>query len=777
MAANDKVFLFYIRDESGRYYYADNDKVFKTTERKPLKYSPVGWDEIEYIAKISGNEWVATREVSESLRFVKDGGNILRSIIARSSFTAKAFIEIDKLDTFDRTYNLWYKGQLDLSNYSSESDYVDCNILEQGLIGLLRNREDVEYQIPFKNDDITVNLNGVKLGARASWVLGDSGLGGNNGSIVEYGSNKAVPFFVPVLRPIFNSANGELGDMIYIPMTQYSNNVQAGNFIIPNDQDFGMSQIVQQANPYNPTIPPVNINLHTPGKRGNTFVRSSVAWHNISVQGWFNVGITWDDQVSAAPNTKFRVVVYMGGVDLGMNYRLTSYTRRLGQSDWFDKDSSMMYYENIELSGYLPFMLANTDLFLYFVIEATPSPNYYYNGFNLFQMFIDDSSLNLRYNAKVTPSQTKAIQYYDFLERLIGLVTDGAYKFESEFLSNNLDSDIEFRKINWDNSPYNTVVTSGDALRSLPDSVIKTTFTEAMKDAYSRWGLVWAVKGNTFKIEPISYFFNADKEILHIDNISNLSTRLWRDRIYNEVNVGYHERNNDNVEGKNEFNTTITFLTESNTLIKQIDDITAPYRSDVYGIESLRVQTLDEDRKDNKADNDTFVIEIDPTPDANNNYNLYRTDPNNILGVDDPENIYNVALSPKRALLRHLPRLRGLFGEGVLQYQSIDRNPELESNLSSGWITEIDDINLDADTFNGIKIKPLFTHYIIEFDAAPDYNLSEIIERKNDGYLSFEYKGQRYKGFILEVGVIPATRDIFRFKLISHIDNDIKKLI
>lgn len=760
----DKTFEFYLKKDDTTYFAVQNGVVVETTQKTPLQYSPADWDDTQVASKISGQEWVATREYTEPLKFVLDGAKIIRHIMYTQGFTGICIMLIEKLNTFDRQYYKWYQGNLDISYCEDEDDYVNANILETDLIGLLRNREDVPYEIDLSSG-LTLRLDGVKLGAKASWILGDSLSGGTyEGPASTHGPKEWY---------LYNIYNGsiEVANMGFLPATSYGNNVQAGSFIEPRDATYSDDDF----SPISGGPSGVPINLTNPQKRVNTILRTAANWYNVKITGKISIGCSWVQNSGPINVTRFKIHVFIGTCHPD-GARVN--TLQIGESDWLNEGSTFSY-PYIDLNGEISEIDNDLDMFLYLWLEGDPAPGDSDIGDFQAQYFIDGSWLQLNYQAKVQNTDTKVIRYIDFMQSLVSKITDGKYTCQSDFLSNQ-DTSSQTRFANFDNSPYNTVVTSGSGLRALSDAKIKTTFTDAMKDVWSRWGLVWAIMDGLVRIEPLSFFY-ANNELFHFDRLANLKTSFWRDRIFNQVNAGYKSYDNDTVDGLNEFNTGLTFMANDNTVIKATDDMVCPYRSDVYGIESIRGQTVDDDTKDNDFDNDIFVIEIDPNiiiqpPPFQDYYVVYRPTPIAISGVDDPQDIYNLTLSPKRAMLRHLSRLRSLIDTGELTYQTIDKNPSLACNLGAGNVVEIDNIDLSLNSFIGHSFPLIFKPLVIEFDAPAPYNLSEVLDTNQAGYISFAYNDTVFKGFILDVGCKPATRDKYTFRLLSHPDNDLSKL-
>ena len=76
-----------------------------------------------------------------------------------------------------------------------------------------------------------------------------------------------------------------------------------------------------------------------------------------------------------------------------------------------------------------------------------------------------------------------------------------------------------------------------------------------------------------------------------------------------------------------------------------------------------------------------------------------------------------------------------------------------------------------------VNVSKLFKPLIIEFDCAPPYNLDQIMDIvRTEGYVTFVHNGTEYKGYILNIGCYPATKDKFTFRLQCHTDTDLSKI-
>lgn len=735
----DNIFRFHFLSDNNTYFHVGSNGVSESPVKTWVDSCVDGWQDAQVAFKRSENYWGAFREYSLPVKFVKDGAKILRYVVYTKGFTGTCIVLIEKLNRSSRQYEYWYDGYADFSQMDDQEDYFSVTLLERGLVGIIKNREDVEYEIPLVGSDlITGNLDGVKLGSRSSWILGDS--------------IKDDPDF-PALEH-FNTGMLPLAGESFMT-TPVGNDIQAGSFIIPRDENYHLYG--------------ADIN-NTPFSTAKTTLKTTSKWFNISYTGQLEMRVNLEGHENLVGTRTYKVEIY-AGVTNASGSRVGSKTVKLGESPII-QDAVWTDF-TVSFSGLLGEIDEGSTVSLYTRYVRLTGSSSTITRKSYF--FTSNSILHINYQAMVPETQFDGLRYIDLFKRLISKITDGQFTAASTFLSNT-DTSSSFRKSNYDNSPYNTIVTSGDGLRFIDGAVIKTSLRDLYKDAWSRWCLCLFLDGNVVRLEPLSYVLS-NNILMDVGPIAKPGVKLYTKALFNLINVGYNSYDNSNVEGKNEFNAGLTFLVKDNIVVKNTDDIISPYRADVYGIESTRAETLDKDRMDNRSDNSVFVIEVNPVPNPISGwFSVYRPS-GTITGVDDPDGIYNIALSPKRALLRHLPRIRSFIKTGILEFQTTEKNSELSSNIGTGLITETENINLVAETMYGNSVAPLFEPYLLSFDCPPKYNTAEILGLQTAGCIRYSDNGIQRKGFIMDVGVKPATQDKYGFILLSHVDNDMTKFI
>src|SRR5690606_20862480 len=206
-----------------------------------------------------------------------------------------------------------------------------------------------------------------------------------------------------------------------------------------------------------------------------------------------------------------------------------------------------------------------SESIIYFQIECenvNPSvaPD---NYFSRFRIWSNKGRLDINYQSKIPQSTYKAFRYKDLWQKLVVKITDGEYTGGSSFFNNAASIGIAYRNNNFYNSPYNTVVTSGTSLRGLPNPSIRISLSQLLKDAFVQWNCGVYKWGAGLFLEPL-YVILGNANLLTLTETNNFEVTPLSEFIFNVLKVGQRAYDNNNIVGRNEFNTTLTFLQTGN---------------------------------------------------------------------------------------------------------------------------------------------------------------------------------------------------------------------
>lgn len=315
------------------------------------------------------------------------------------------------------------------------------------------------------------------------------------------------------------------------------------------------------------------------------------------------------------------------------------------------------------------------------------------------------------------------------------------------------------------------IFTSGDAVRGLTGSKIKTTFKDFYNSLNNIWGVGFGYENNKAILREKEYFFK-NTLIADVGEVANFKLEIYKTHIFNSVKVGYEEQTYDEINGKFEANQAQQW-TLPISKIPKAGDLISKYRTDVLGIIMTSLNLDGKETTDASSDNDTFIIHKQASP-----LNGLWRENFPCTGVSDPTGWFNVDLSPKRNLLRSGNFINSFLhkipGTAKIIFQTATKNSDFTSRLNTETIrlTEKEDILVSS------LPAPLFQPDEFSCDVVVNKDFNTIINSKNPhGYIQFTWKGIIYKGFINDIGVNPANNSQYNLKLISHPDNDLTQLI
>lgn len=182
-----KPFQYYLLTEDGRSYYVQNGIVSSRGIPTPLPQTPDGWQEVSFAWERNKAKHGLTRAFSKDLSFVLDGATILRDSFYKRNVDQKMYLLIQKLTLQYTTFYKWlyetlYKGEIDLSSVKDSQDglQVSASIMEGGLSKMLNANQNTVYEIPLDDDAVEIELDGIVMQRKQTWLLPFNLLGGDD---------------------------------------------------------------------------------------------------------------------------------------------------------------------------------------------------------------------------------------------------------------------------------------------------------------------------------------------------------------------------------------------------------------------------------------------------------------------------------------------------------------------------------------------------------------------------------------------------------------------
>lgn len=199
------------------------------------------------------------------------------------------------------------------------------------------------------------------------------------------------------------------------------------------------------------------------------------------------------------------------------------------------------------------------------------------------------------FRSRYAPTTIKCLRPEYVFKKIIEKISNGKYNAESIVLRNDLKD---------------FVITSGDGIRGLTDATIKTNLNDFFKSYDARFALGMGVTDLLAIIEPEKYFF-ADNYIVDLGEVNNFKLSPATEHILSEIKVGGINYSYDDVNGRDEPNTTFNF-TMPDAPVENVKEWIPPYRIDPYGIEFSRINLTNKNTTDNERDNTLAMINIAP---------------------------------------------------------------------------------------------------------------------------------------------------------------------
>ena len=380
-------------------------------------------------------------------------------------------------------------------------------------------------------------------------------------------------------------------------------------------------------------------------------------------------------------------------------------------------------------------------------------PNVYFD--------VNEGILRVTSSSTTEPVIIKALRTKTLFDKIVSKISPN-----STTQSNVLDNSLE-------------VITSGDAIRGIQFPKMKTSFNNFFESMDALYNVGLDISSDVAILEKKDFFFRP-VEMAVLSEVKDLKITPFKDGLASSIKTGYPDSSYDVENGRLEFNSTQEWTTPAVRVNKGLDLI-SPYRFDQFGIEELRIKQLSESTDnqtdtDNKWDKIIFGLCINPTPDESGIYDLeYATDYDEVTGVVSRSSTYNLRVTPKKNLLKHMDFIAssffGINANGSIIFASSSKNADVMTLKNGVRVAEKDSINIRDYLANR-----MFLPFEVSFKSNYPKNLQKLIQNSPYGYISFYHKGNKFKGYILECGVDITKNTEQDFKLLLTPENDLTLL-
>lgn len=169
---------FFVETDTSRSLYWENGIVKTSAIGHPVQFTPGGWKDV-IIDNVRNQKYFALdRSFSIPISSVEDAAAILKWKYYKEGTESKVSLVILQQRLFyDGTeygyyYDSFYRGDIDFSNFDHTGPTVVVNIMEAGLVRLIKARENIKYKIPLNVPEaVNIQADGVLLESTKNFLV------------------------------------------------------------------------------------------------------------------------------------------------------------------------------------------------------------------------------------------------------------------------------------------------------------------------------------------------------------------------------------------------------------------------------------------------------------------------------------------------------------------------------------------------------------------------------------------------------------------------------
>jgi len=735
----------------GKYRWTLDDGV---TTPLVLTTDPEGWKDVEMSLTRDTKLHGVFQETSFDLKFFCGEGKEYIDNIYETygvNHVIEILVEYKCSETDD--YEEFFDGKIQLKRYESDRDYTTINIIQNDIWSIVKSRWDTKIDL-----SSTETLDGTALTA---FTFGGYDLTLHNRAVLFQGEME-IDSPINAGSLAMTSTAGLTANflaLVEIPATVLFD-------------DLGTAQIPTINGNAGAGAGTLYVNkIETPFvlvSTDHTFQALFNGTYNISVDLDFDVA--WVIAAGSNPN-----------LDYLINFRIYAGTA-----------------PNTIIPGQFR-LLENTNIDTVTGLTSNGSDNYTYSdtfSFTLFEgeyifivlnieaAYTDDTagtatigleynSAEIDYNSTDTslPSTTaKAWAIFEAFARVSQCIADGTDRFESEFFGRENSQPVTYAV---NGCGGFCAITDGKQVRGFPlaDHPVSVSFKDLFEGANAIFNLGVGVQNDKIVCERVESFYDPTI-VLTVNFINNIKKTIKPELFYSNIEVGYQKWESEDISGIKEFNNKHDYAIPVTTVLDGKYSAVSSFIAGGYPIEfTRRRQYGDATTEDYMYDNDIFIFALNRSVDGSGNPNDLDTCEKNenfttTTNVFDPASVYNLRLTPKKSLLRHINIIAsGLTKNAAaeLKFTKSLQDASIETDgVSVGCIEDYasallvenadiawDDANIQAYPLSGI---PIFIPEVVEFEAPLTYTEWKAIRANSYGVIQYSNTDAGHEeGFILDL--------------------------
>lgn len=743
--------LYYLLNSALESYFVNRSAgnfVDTTITETPLPETPEGWQDLAIGYERNMQKVGLVRNFSVPLSFVKDGARILRKLFFTGSIENKVTLLIRKMTmsvvggTYQRVYNDFYSGEIDLSSVKVDGDKATASIAETGIQKQLKANESTMQELPVDDDPekIIVRMDGIYLHETHNFDTG--------------------AFTTPadhLVQTLFVNKEGQAPGVA--TFTVYLVN---GPAISPTSEDYFM--LTSQAITGMVLSGSFDLSSNSPDKSYQLRLKSSTG-QNILIDT-FSLNstrqtYTWNVTFNAAADERFWLYAFFTPATGGINHYAgsfslaytskfqTTYCNALLDKTVFERLSTkVLGFESVESS-----VLDSSTLALSCgdAVRGISGAKIKTSLSN----FIEYSRVVHAAGFGIEGELMKIEAFADFLTEsspiALGEVKNVKTYMATDLMANTVKIGYPDKSIDDVNGKYefnNTHVYSSPLTRVIKEHTLVSPY--AAQPYYIETKRIQFTGKTTTDNSADNDVIILDVEPITISGVDMSAYDFF----------GIH---------------FIAFIDAA----QYYDDIAPGARITISGASSNNgtFTVIEKAWFANGTDFSISVVEaitVDTITGATVNtgvYKLRRPAYDSISGVPDTVNIFNVELSPKRLLIKHgtwlNSILHSLSGQ-LLTFKTTEKNPELSTTQGATTIQEKADFPIGPTQ--------LFKPYYHDLETKVPVALVSLLEANPNRPFSFiDEDGDTFIGFLIKGGIAPDDNKEQSFKLLSAPSNDLSK--